>query len=225
MSFLHVSHLWVSTLVAFALGQTAAQVKELYQQGQYELVISVTDSLLRDSTAADRIEVMKYRAFALIARGRTDIARQIFNEILTRDPLATLDPRTVSPKIVNIFEEVRRSRVWLAPVKVRVETLRVRPSTKSIMLSFVYPGVGQVCRRRKIAGWSLIGGETIALSGLVASSIIFDAAHDQYQAETNPELIPEKYDRANRWYRIRIGFISTACLVYLYSIIDAARHL
>lgn len=212
-------------LISFILSQQVPTLKDLYNRGIYDSVVIKADEILRDSTSAERVEIMKLKACALVSRGDIDKARQVFGEVLELDPLVVLNPRDVSPKIINIFEDVKRSHVWVIREKVRIETLYVKPSKKQFTLSLFCPGLGQVIAKRKKTGIGLIALEAASLSGILITSICYYKAHQNYVAETSPELIPAKYDAANQWYKIRIGFISTSALTYLYNLYDAAKHL
>lgn len=212
-------------LVCLFLIGNADELSRLYNRGAYDSLIVKADSMLGDSTLIDRIEIMKFKAYALVARGDLIRAKLLFGEILNRDPLVTLNPREVSPKILNIFEEVKRSHVWVVPERVRVETLLVKPSKRTLTMSFVYPGLGQFAAKRKVSGLALLALETAALSGLALSSFYYKKEYDQYLDETDPAVIPQRYADANTWYRTRMGFGCGALLLYFFGIFDASIHL
>ena len=57
--------------------------------------------------AQRRARVETLSGMAEIALGRDDAARASFSRALEADPLLALDPDTVSPKILRVFEEAR----------------------------------------------------------------------------------------------------------------------
>jgi murein DD-endopeptidase MepM/ murein hydrolase activator NlpD len=57
--------------------------------------------------AQRRAQVETLSAMAEVALGRDDAARASFARALEADPLLALDPDTVSPKILRVFEEAR----------------------------------------------------------------------------------------------------------------------
>jgi tetratricopeptide (TPR) repeat protein len=100
-----------AAVVAVSSGQVIAQqplaeARALYAAANYEEALSVLSKL--DSTSAADREAEQYRAFCLIALGRTDDARRAIEAVVSADPLFVPRSSDVSPRILSMFADVRR---------------------------------------------------------------------------------------------------------------------
>ena len=102
-------------LVGLLAGTTASAqdplsaAMDLYASAAYEDALS-TLSRLRDSPAAPEVsqQVDRYRAFCLLALGRTKEAESVAETLVTRDPLLQLDANETAPRIEAMFTVVRK---------------------------------------------------------------------------------------------------------------------
>lgn len=98
-------------LVSASSGTAAAQgplaeVRALYAAAAYEDALSVLGKM--DSSAAARGEAEQFRAFCLIALGRTADAERAIEAVVSADPLFVPQSSDVSPRILAMFTDVRR---------------------------------------------------------------------------------------------------------------------
>jgi TonB family protein len=105
----------VLVLVLWALGAQAgtmpttdplAAAKALYASAAYEEALSRL-STVHDTRTAN--EVDEYRALCLLALGRSDDAQRAIEALVTRSPLFRMSETDVSPRLVTMFHEVRRT--------------------------------------------------------------------------------------------------------------------
>ena len=100
------------SLAVQSLAPTLDAAKASYGQASYQEALEILGKLKGGGAARqDVVEVDKYRAFCLLALGRTSEARQVFSEILITTPDFRLDEREVSRRVFEAFREVRRQ--WL----------------------------------------------------------------------------------------------------------------
>ncbi|HSK07942.1 MAG TPA: hypothetical protein VK911_00065 [Vicinamibacterales bacterium] len=89
--------------------ETLTAARALYGGAAYQ---DALDLLVRlkaaGPPAAEALEIDKYRAFCLLALGRTGEARQVFLEILIARPDFRLGQSEVSRRVYDTFREVRR---------------------------------------------------------------------------------------------------------------------
>jgi len=86
-----------------AAPDSLAEAKQLYAAGNYE------DALARLSgNPRHNAEVDQYRALCLLALGRTAEVDRSLEELVGRDPLFKMSELDVSPRLVTIFQTVRR---------------------------------------------------------------------------------------------------------------------
>jgi tetratricopeptide (TPR) repeat protein len=80
------------------------RARALYDAAQYSQAIELLDQSGSGSTA----EAQQYRALCLLGLGRTDAAEQAMKQIVAIDPHFALDATSVSPRVVSMFESIRR---------------------------------------------------------------------------------------------------------------------
>ena len=86
-----------------------AAARALYDAAAYADALSMLDGLPQNGrTREDAVEVGKYRAFCLLALGRTNEAQQAIEEILAAQPEFRLSENEVSRRIYTVFEETRQ---------------------------------------------------------------------------------------------------------------------
>jgi tetratricopeptide (TPR) repeat protein len=90
-------------------GQDAlTRAKDLYAAAAYDDALAVLDQLKLDSSSPDVVEAGQYRAFCLLALGRSDEGRKAIAGIVEADPLFQPAETQMSPRLVTVFRDVRR---------------------------------------------------------------------------------------------------------------------
>jgi TonB family protein len=98
----------VATLIASASAHAAGDLdraKALYAAASYDEALASLDEV---DTTADPIQVNQYRALCLLALGRTRDAETPLQQIVTADPLYAVPASDVSPRLIDLFKNVRR---------------------------------------------------------------------------------------------------------------------
>ena len=125
--------------------ESLGAAKELYASAAYEEALSALTRLnaaaVPDSTG--KSEVDEYRAFCLFALGRTAEAESVAESLLTKEPLLQLDPRDASPRIVAMFDSVRKR---VLPRVIREEYKSVRAAIDRKEYAEARPGLLRVRR-------------------------------------------------------------------------------
>jgi TonB family protein len=80
-------------------------VKELYASASFEEALSRLDAI---SGNVDIVVANQYRALCLLGLGRAKDAESALREIVTANPLYRVSPNDVSPRLVDLFAEVRK---------------------------------------------------------------------------------------------------------------------
>lgn len=86
-----------------------AAAKVLYASGAYEEALSRLPAAAEATAAAG--EVDQFRALCLLALGRSADAERSLEELVARRPLFKMSDADVSPRLVAMFDEVRRRRL------------------------------------------------------------------------------------------------------------------
>jgi len=215
---------------ADSLDQMLMRAKNYYNRGEYEYAIVELENALqylKQLGQVDQVEAYKYLAFSYVAFGQQDKAKEQFRKVLMLDPAHELDPATVSPKIIKVFEEVK-AEMATAPPEEPVITEPAPPEVQSSTVSgsgFPYccvPGWGQMRRGQGSKGMRLmIAGGTTFFASLVALGIR-DAKHQEYlDIETfDADELNEAYDAYKMWHNISAISMTAFAVVYAYNIYD-----
>jgi TonB family protein len=89
---------------ARAAAEDLDSVKELYAAASYEEALSRLDTLRN----VDVVVANQYRALCLLGLGRAADAESALQEIVSANPLYRVSPNDVSPRLVDLFTEVRK---------------------------------------------------------------------------------------------------------------------
>jgi len=93
---------------AFAGQDALAHAKDLYASAAYDEALAVLERLQPNPSSTDAAEVGQYRAFCLLALGRTDEGRRAFEVILESNPLFLPSEQQTPPRLLAVFRDVRR---------------------------------------------------------------------------------------------------------------------
>ena len=209
-----------------ALGQSADSTlraaNALYSNGAYESAELAARRLMEQGPMADsiRIQAEQIIAFALVAQGKNDLAREHFEAILQISPSFDLDPVLTSPKILTVFQQAKlRSGVarQTAPGSGAIS----ESSTAGVTFrAIVFPGWEQYYRGRATAGLVFAGAGVLSLGSAVACEILRARARRDYLSATQPADIASKYDTYNRYYRGEVYSFIAFTAVYVASELD-----
>jgi len=206
------------------------QVESLYNQGQYQKVLDNIENIFRTEknlSVTTLVQLYTYQAFSFVALDKKESAINAFRYLLIINPDITLDPRFVSPKIIELFEESKRlvgDTLQLKP-SIFISTEKTGSSGKLLrnqaIKSLLYPGLGQLSQNKKTKGYSFLGGETISLIGLITSHFLTNSAHQKYLANRDISKMDELYNNYASLYSVRTGFIISSLGIWILSYIDA----
>jgi hypothetical protein len=101
-------------VVGLAIGRVAAQdplaaARDLYAAAAYEDALTVLNGMLTEpGSAEDRPRIEQYRAFCLLALGRTADAQKAIETLVTVAPWYRPTESDASPRVRSTFTDVRR---------------------------------------------------------------------------------------------------------------------
>jgi hypothetical protein len=99
----------LSTPIASQGQESIAAARELYVAANYEGALGVLSRLDSPSSQpSDRMAINQYRAFCLLALGRTPEAEQAIEAVVTANPLYRPSDAEASPRLQSAFVTVRK---------------------------------------------------------------------------------------------------------------------
>jgi len=229
---LFIVFLLAGTSNSFAQNVTFEKVKQLFTSFDYDNVIKVSNQLLANGNLSDSlsIEIDIMRAVSFYAAGNQDQTRKSFEKILLIKRNYSLDPLTISPKIVTLFEEVKTLFYKNNPelsvlkdstsLKHNIKNMDLGTTRIAVAQNLIVPGLGQLYIGKQATGWIFTAASSLSLGGMIY--FIFDTKtkENDYFNETNQLLIQQKYNEYNKSYKIRNVMIFSYALIWIYSQVD-----
>jgi len=170
-----------------------------------------------------------YVVLALIASAeeRTTDARSAFTRALELYPDLQLDAIQVSPKILDLFEEIRArlgqvnreddAGAGATPRYVRVPDNRAEAALRSMVL----PGWGQLYKGERTKGRLLVAVWGVTAAGGITTHVLRQQARSTYLDAATPDEAEDRYPVFNRWHKARNVLFLGAVGVWLYGYLDA----
>jgi len=198
----------------------------LYTDGNYKDVVAYSDSILKQDSLNNQEEVYlrTYKAYSLVALMKPEKAKNEFIKILNIDSTYTLNPDIVSPKIINVFNEVKGK--WLRskiPIKIPGKNSPSPPPTPpSSFVKYTFPGAYQTYLGNKKKGnilkWSFLS----SISSLIITESGYLYTHYMYEKQTEQSEIDKWYTWYNFFYKTRRLSFDITISIFLYNIIDVS---
>jgi hypothetical protein len=207
------------------------RVRHEFDNFQHDNVLKFSDPLLQRGVISDSllIEVYMMRSIAYYMKSDETSMRKSFESILGIKRTYTPDPALWTPAVIRIFNEVKAEYLKNNPVATTSDSLKQKPEMKlsyqelikgAMVKNLLLPGLGQFHFGE--TGKGLIFSIASALNLGVMVYFISDAKkkENNYENETDPALISQKYDDYNKSYQWRNTFIISYAVIWLYSQID-----
>jgi len=203
-----------------------AEVVDLYDQGNYQAAADSSRSYLSQNQGLDRedrVQMLIYLSFSLVALGREAEAEASFGELLALDPALDLNPEFVSPKIIDVFRRAKARAGSARPPNPQPRPLVSRPGPskpQALWRSLLWPGWGQRYQGNRLKGFVLQTASLGTAAGWAVLELGTRQAHGSYLRSTDPEEIQREYRTYNKWYRARNFSVNLMAAVWLYNIVD-----
>ncbi len=219
----------ITAVFADINGNQVSELESLYQQAQYQQVIDKVNLVFQSQkniAESTLVRLYTYQAFSYVALNNRDAALNTFRYLLIINPNLQLDPRYVSPKIIEIFEESKRIKgdsLRIKPVYVPFQSSAVnaRHERQRAIRSLLYPGLGQLYDNKKTVGYLFLSAETISLIGLVASHFLTQTAHKKYLDNQDLSKMDDLYNKYAFWHQMRIGLCISSISIWIINYINA----
>jgi len=226
---------------SFLLAQNQLKLEDLrkkYESFEYQDVIRLSEIFLynnQEIPMGDSLEVLTMKAVSHYSLNEIDGAEKTFIEILKLDYTYNLDPAKISPKVIFFFNEIKlryvpqeesvvqqekpeieTSHLSVAEMTSLQNSLYTTTFTKSVLL----PGWGHLNLNENTKGWLLTSVSAVTLGSMIYFIFDTNSKESAYLNESNPELIPGKYEKYNSSYKIRNSLIIGYAILWIYSQLD-----
>jgi tetratricopeptide (TPR) repeat protein len=194
----------------------------LYDNGEYKNVVDILQKLVQDTTISleDEINARTYLSFSYIALGRKTEAKAQFIKILKKNKNFSLNPEFVSPKIMEVFEEAKKS-IETGNSNNIIKIRKTPPSTTHCLVkTTLFPGWGQISRGEGNKGKFLIGAFSVSLAALALSHFAYLSAENSYLSAVTKSDIEYQYSRYNFAYKARYITAEISLFIWLYGVSD-----
>ena len=220
--------------VSFAQQTSLDEIRSSYKSFNYQNVIELSDNLLEANNLSKEeiIELQTMKAVSHYSLNDEAAARKSFIEILKLDKNYSLDPAFISPKIITSFENTKKdfNQIYEDKADEVVDGLNTEekpikqqmllPDKSYMLKSIILPGWGHLSRNSDTKGWILTGASAATLGTMIYYILDANDKEKKYLNETNPLLIPQKYDSFNTSYKTRNILIAGYAAIWLFSQLD-----
>lgn len=217
----------LTVLPAQELRDRVLQVKFFYESIDFEQAIQSGSQLLKSSEnfSADELDILhRYLGLSYYNVGKIDSARSHFLSLLSVHPQAALDPVSISPKIIDFFEQLKRdleatAQPPAAPFRRYVFVEDRRPAAG--WRSALFPGWGQFYKQQKTRGY-VLGG--LFWAGLISTGIAAlkeSNAHQTYLDSGTAAEAAANYGSYNNWYKTRRTLSAATVVLWAVAVGDA----
>ena len=235
------SFLFIIVLMNFAFPQQKIDInsiRTLYESFEYKDVIRLSDSLLSGKgtlSKSDLTEVLMMKAVSHYALTEEDKVRKCFIEMLKIDRHLELDSEKVSPKIVNLFNDVKNDFIQAIPEEQKFINNKLdepkqlnndkvltdfQEQKNSVIRSFLFPGWGHLYSGNITKGIIISSAAVINLGALIYTIIDVNSKEKRYLNTTDEITIKNNYDIYNRSYKTRNILITSILFIYAYAQVD-----
>ncbi len=213
------------------------ELSRAYQSFEFPKVILMADRLLaEDENLPDslKVEIFLMKAVANYSLDQEDEVRSSFIEILKLNENYEIDPSKISPKIISLFDKVKREYKQITTGNLQNEQTAIdsmqfvkypvfdpdKMITEARIRSVIFPGWGYFHIDQSTKGFVFSG----LGAALLASSTYFiiDTINkeEDYQNETDVNLIQSKYNDYNDSYKTRNILLLSYAALLIYTQID-----
>ena len=169
---------------------------------------------------SEKLQIYTFAAVRKFQQGDQLQAKEYFLRILEISPAYDLDPVSVSPKIISLFQTVKLE--YLEKINSRIAQLENNITYNPVpWRSLVFPGWEQWHRGYRLKGslWTAAG--TICMVGIVQSVIRTQSKKSDYQNAGTPEDVISTYNEYNRIHKSQFYWSYAYLTIWFASHLDA----
>ncbi|GEM_PF-2029348 len=241
-SYIHgkIKLVFLSLFVLSSFAQAQKLEKQLrslendFKSFKYQQVINKGDFLLADpyTSKSDSLQIFQYMLSSAYALSDTVLAKQIIVKILHTEPSFALNPKEISPKIIEFFNYVKKTlSVPQSPQNESTPSRSIATLPQALNpvkpLSFVasalLPGSGHLLSDFRPQGYERTAVSAALLVAALTLTMKTEQTHNDYLSAAKNADFDELFNRYNRYYKIRNTLWIGYGLWSLYNLFDLQR--
>jgi len=207
------------------------QMMRAFQNLKFENAEKIAKQITADyesHTLSELVEAHKILGVIAYQRDMNLQEAQLqFEQALSIDRKVQLDSVYASIKTIGFFNDIK-SKFISRPVYNEVEQnihyrylIQPDPRPGATLRSMVLPGWGQFYKNDKTKGYIFITSTATFALTTTLFHFMQKNAHDDYLKATEPGVIEQKYDKYNRFYKLRNNVAIATAGIWLYAFFDA----
>lgn len=221
----------LTTPTFFAQTVSYKEIKSVYESFEHERVIQLSNEFIKDKTNPDSIlvDVHLMRAVSFYSIGDEGNCKNSFQEILKLNPAFTPDPSVISPKIIDLFNNVKIDftannsvETTTDPIVDKIENVNFNEKLNkaSILRNIIMPGWGQLHEGSKTKGIVLSVLSTANLISMIYFISDTNKKEKNYLNTSSQNSMQEKYNAYNNSYKVRNALIISYAAIWLFGQLD-----
>lgn len=216
---------------SFAQESKYDQVRNLYENFEYDKVIQLSSDLLNEPQLQDSLKINLHmmRAVSFFAKGNNEQMRNSFQGILYLKKDFSPNTRILNPTLVRMFNVMKLDYLQkLADEEAKKDSAATVSQIvykkqisfgSAFLKNMVLPGWGQLSYG-KDRGLIYSLAYTVNLGALIYFAIDASRKQDAYQRETEEANFDQRYSDYNKSYKMRNNLWISWAVILLYSQID-----
>lgn len=206
------------------------QMIRAFHQLDYDTAKKIGTQVSADFNSHTPVELLEtHEILGVIAYlgGNLSEATSQFEQALSIDRTAQLDSIYVSPKIIQFFKKIQLDFPASQQTNEMEKSGHYRylvqpdPRPAAVLRSMVVPGWGQLYKNDRKKGYILVSSTAAITLATAIFHFMQKDAHDAYMNASAPEIIGQKYDKYNFFYKCRNNASIIAGGIWLYGFFDA----
>ena len=221
--------------ISFAQQLSLDEIRSHYKSFNYAKVIEDSKILLNENGLSkdEVVELQTMKAVSHYSLNDEPSSRKSFIEILKLDKNYSLDPAFISPKIISLFETIKKDFNQIYEDKPEDDSqkniLEKQPlelkqnysiDNSYIFKSLVLPGWGHLSKNGSAKSWIITAAGTTVLSSMIYFIVDANKKEKSYLSETNPLFLKQKYDSFNTSYKTRNSLIAAYAAIWVFTQLD-----
>jgi len=207
---------------------SVSQIEEAYNNINFDRVINLSSRALENHdlySADELIDLYKIRGFTFFHIGNESEAKSSFQSALTINPELKLDEITVSPKIIDFFNNLKKRTATDMNKKQEPGFTKYvlvdDPRPAAALRSAILPGWGQYYKEEEEKAYIVFSAFAANSIALVYSLIQENSTRDEYIKANSSSQIESKYKSYNSWFKARQFLTYSEILIWSFAFADA----